>query len=217
MTRDGQKVPGQWRPHRLIIRGKIVPKARPRVVMKGSKTWAYKEQAYAECLQNVALQMRAQMPKQMQGTIEAPVGILCMFWRPMPATWRRKRTRALENVPIPSKWEFPRGDTDNMLGTIQDAGNGILWRDDRHVKFSAAGAATLPQDQGDEYITEVVAFRIKARPGQVWPRMTRFCLEAMTGLDMAYMVEDIQKMYEGWDRMPSKEELDRMLGEKSDE
>ena len=28
----------------------------------------------------------------------------------------------------------PRGDADNLLGGLMDAGNGILWADDRHVR-----------------------------------------------------------------------------------
>ena len=41
----------------------------------------------------------------------------------------------------------PRGDMDNLLGAVLDAGNGVVWQDDRHA--AAVSACWLQPD--DEY------------------------------------------------------------------
>jgi len=185
------------KPVRIIIPGRIVPKARPRTVVKGSKTWVHTEQRYRECLERIAVLMR-----QAAGSgnlIEPPIGLMVMIWKPLNPTARRKKTRALAHLPIASQWRYPQGDVDNLIGTIMDAGQGILWQNDNVVYSSWVGKGTLPQGQGEDFFTEVIAFRMRKRPATVWPRLVRFCLESMTGVDPAYTVDGVTHDYQGWD------------------
>ncbi len=81
-----------------------VPKARPRVTSRGT----YMPAGYQDWKQETAFQMRQQHRQEpMQGHVAVAIDIVA----------RRK----------------PRGDIDNLAGAILDAGNGVLWTDDRQI------------------------------------------------------------------------------------
>jgi len=81
-----------------------IPKKRPRVTSRG----AFMPPGYQDWKQETAYQMRQHyLQEPMQGHVAVAIDIVA----------KRK----------------PRGDIDNLAGAILDAGNGVLWTDDRQI------------------------------------------------------------------------------------
>ena len=81
-----------------------IPKKRPRVTSRGT----FMPAGYQDWKQETAFQMRQQYRHEpMQGHVAVAIDIVA----------KRK----------------PRGDIDNLAGAILDAGNGVLWTDDRQI------------------------------------------------------------------------------------
>lgn len=81
----------------------VVPKARPRVGAEGT----YMPSKYKECVKSIGylFTIARQLNKNASFALHVTIDV--------------DRTNA--------------GDVDNILGTIMDAGNGIVWHDDRQV------------------------------------------------------------------------------------
>lgn len=56
-----------------------------------------------------------------------PVNLTVVAYFPCPKSDERKRD------PRPERWSMNQKDADNILKAVGDAGNGILWLDDRQV------------------------------------------------------------------------------------
>lgn len=98
-------------------RGRAVPTARGIRVMdpERSKTW---KRTAAVLMQSAARRAR-------WGVAQGPVAIEvdAVFQRP----------RSLRSAPKTRLWRPSTPDGDNLLKALQDAGNGVLWRDDALV------------------------------------------------------------------------------------
>ena len=91
----------------------LVPKARARVFTKiDGKIGAAQPAHYRRCLDDLSFLLRAKRP----------------------TGWDLERTYAIAGVVYCDK--TTEGDVDNLVGTIMDAGNDILWLDDRQVAFA---------------------------------------------------------------------------------
>ena len=104
-----------------------VPKKRPRVTRNGT----YMPHGYTDWKQETAYQMRkAWGQPPIEGTLGVAIELVA-----------RKR---------------PRGDMDNLAGAVLDAGNGVLWVDDRQI--AALSVAWLkPAEHSSEGINVEVA------------------------------------------------------------
>lgn len=58
---------------------------------------------------------------------EAAVAVRLVFWFPLPKSARRKRK------PPGAQWYTGLMDWDNLAKCVCDAGNGLLWADDRQI------------------------------------------------------------------------------------
>ena len=93
---------------------RCVPKERPRRVTKNGKTWTYMNTSYVTWKKDFAASLRAQAPILLAGNLS------------LTAT-----------ISIPDN---RRGDLDNMIGSILDAAQGILFTNDKqftelHLRF----------------------------------------------------------------------------------
>ena len=90
---------------------KIVPKQRPRVTRRGT----FMPKAYVE--QRKLLQARFRPFKKLEGELEMD----CLF------IFKKSKTNHL------NKMSMPLGDCDNLIGSIMDAGEGVLYENDRQI------------------------------------------------------------------------------------
>jgi Holliday junction resolvase RusA-like endonuclease len=73
---------------------------------------------------------------------------------PCPKSDHRKR------IPVPRRWHTKAPDLSNVLKAVEDAGNAVLWADDRQVTI--ANVACLIGAQGEAPFIEVVAKGLEA-------------------------------------------------------
>jgi Holliday junction resolvase RusA-like endonuclease len=104
-----------------------VPKKRPRVTRNGT----YMPPGYMDWKQETAFQMRLAA----RGA-EPAVGLL-----------------RVEVLLVAKK--KPRGDMDNLLGAVLDAGNGVLWQDDRLVGACSCAWLKPTPERGEGVYVEV--------------------------------------------------------------
>jgi len=90
----------------------VIPKARPRV----TKDVTYMPPRYVHCRSAIAM-LLANAKRSYEGCL--------------PLQW----SKALSYSIVVRVWvnKSTEGDVDSLLGTVMDAGNGILWIDDRQV------------------------------------------------------------------------------------
>ena len=62
--------------------------------------------------------------------LEGPLSLYCAFALPVPASYSKKRT---ESCLSGSEWPCKKPDTDNLLKSIKDGCNGVVWKDDCQV------------------------------------------------------------------------------------
>jgi Holliday junction resolvase RusA-like endonuclease len=98
---------------------------RPRFTARGGKLRAYEPKPAREWKAAVAAEMRKQAAQQGFEMAEAGVGVEldATFWLPAPSTHKGR------SIPCVGR----RGDIDNFLKAIMDAGNGVLWQDDCQI------------------------------------------------------------------------------------
>jgi Holliday junction resolvase RusA-like endonuclease len=113
---------------KIVIIGEPVAQGRPRFARQGAFIRTYDPEASRSWKQTARLiaieQMREQSP--LCGAIELRISI----HRKIPQSWsRKKQERALSGFLRPTS----RPDTDNYIKSVQDALNGIVWKDDSQV------------------------------------------------------------------------------------
>lgn len=109
----------------FLIPGKAVGKGRPRFARRGSFTTTYtpeKTASYESLIKVVA--SAAMQGKQL---IENPVEININIHSIPPKSWsKKKQLEAFAGLVLPTV----KPDADNIIKSICDAINGIVWRDD---------------------------------------------------------------------------------------
>ena len=78
-----------------------------------------------------------------------PVRLTVTAKFPCPKTDERKRD------PRPERWSMSQKDADNILKAVGDAGNGILWLDDRQVVEATVRKRIAAQGTAPETVVEV--------------------------------------------------------------
>lgn len=110
------------------VPGKPVGKGRPRAAKRGKHITLYtpgKTVSYESTVAVVAMQAMAGRP-----LIAGPVNVVMKIDLSVPASWsNRKRDAALAGTLIPTT----KPDIDNVIKTVFDAINGVVWVDDTQV------------------------------------------------------------------------------------
>lgn len=99
--------PGKEKAIRVIVPGRPVPKARPRLGVRGRTAYIYTPENTRAYEQLVGMCARAATPAPLQGPVEMQAFVYLRHGR--------------------------RGDLDNYLKCLCDGLNGIAWRDDSQV------------------------------------------------------------------------------------
>ena len=118
--------------HTIELHGTMVPKARPKFDGRGRRPRTYMPAGYRSCASSYRQQMRSAWRRDPFGT-----------HRPLRVEVERvvKRPKRRPSWCPPAVWTSGRGiycpisggDTDNTAGTVMDAGNGVIWRDDAQI------------------------------------------------------------------------------------
>jgi len=112
---------------RITIYGNPIPKARARIVGK-TKKHAFTPKSTQEWESSIYGQILAHRPETLW---EGPVALGFIIYKKIPRSWSQNNKLAANDgkiLPIGK-----RDDLDNMLKSIKDACNGILWADDGQV------------------------------------------------------------------------------------
>lgn len=104
----------------LILSGKPVPKARPRVV-NGHAYTPRETQEYEELVR--LCYRRGSGDKRL-----GPVSVSIVFAYEMPKSWPKKKKAEMDGQPKTTK-----PDLDNLVKTVLDGLNGEAWEDDAQV------------------------------------------------------------------------------------
>lgn len=113
---------------KLVIYGEPVPQGRPRFARVGKYVHAYDPQKSKNYKQLVRLWVTQQL-KKIDGfkPIEKALYVDLTFWLPIPISWsKKKRIEADSGVIRP----VVKPDTDNLVKSVTDSCNGLLWADD---------------------------------------------------------------------------------------
>lgn len=73
--------------------------------------------------------------------LAGPISLTVVAYFPCPKTDERKRK------PCPERWSMSQKDADNILKAVGDAGNGVLWNDDRQVVNASVQKRIAAQGQ----------------------------------------------------------------------
>lgn len=124
------------------IPGEPVAKGRPRATIRGGKPATYtpqKTQTWeARAAQHMAEAMRgALQTKPFAGAVEMTV----------VAVWLCPKTDHRKRAPTPRRRRPQGADADNVLKAVCDAGNGVLYVDDRQVVRATVEKWTAAQDE----------------------------------------------------------------------
>jgi Holliday junction resolvase RusA-like endonuclease len=130
----------------VMIPGKPVPQGRGRVITVAGHG-AIADPAKSRSWKGVAqVHMQQQCPTPLEGPLE--VQVLAKF--PCPGSDYRKREKR------PRRWHTKStGDADNILKACLDAGNGVLWEDDRQVAKATVVKIIAAQEENSAVIIAV--------------------------------------------------------------
>mgnify|MGYP001586514768 CR=1 FL=1 len=108
----------------LTVDGKPIAKGRPRFG-KGGHTYTPEITGNAEEI------MQGEMRQACATPLEGPLQLSVVFCFRRPKSWPKAQRDAVDNGHEPMHVGKP--DLDNLVKLVQDAGNGILWRDDAQI------------------------------------------------------------------------------------
>lgn len=112
----------------FTIPGAPVGKARPRVVVQGGKSHAFKPPKNALYEASVAEAYKQSFPGQ--EPLTGPITVVLRAYYPIPASWpQSKKAKALCGLIQPTV----KPDTDNVVKIVTDGLNGIAWEDDKQI------------------------------------------------------------------------------------
>jgi Holliday junction resolvase RusA-like endonuclease len=107
----------------LLVRMTPVAKARARVTRSGH-SYTPKKTVHAEALLRGTAQSEGLTPYPPG----SPLWLSAQFDIPMPKSWSKKKRALMAGTPHTSK-----PDLDNLLKTVKDALNGVVWPDDGQI------------------------------------------------------------------------------------
>lgn len=111
----------------FIIPGNPVPQARPRAGKRGSKIVMYDPKESKEYKQYVALIAKQHAPKTL---LEGALSVRIKIYREIPkSTTKKDRALIFEGIKRP----VTKADTSNYVKGIEDALNGIIYKDDSQI------------------------------------------------------------------------------------
>ena len=111
----------------IMIPGDAVPQGRPRVVRIGGRTIAYdppKSKAYKARVRQYAARNAPKEPLEGKVTLEVRI------YRSVPKSWSKKKREAAYAGMI---WPTTKPDVSNIVKGIEDALNGIWYKDDSQI------------------------------------------------------------------------------------
>ena len=131
----------------MVIEGGPVPKGRPRFGRGHVYTPQKTRNAEAEISRVGRAMMGGKKP------FDGPVKIDATFLVDVPKSWPRKRQQmGINDVLLPTSARV--GDVDNLLKTVTDAMNGVVYEDDRQI-ISAAATKLYTKNGGARTIVDV--------------------------------------------------------------
>lgn len=112
----------------VIIPGPPQPQQRVKATMRGKHAGVYEPQASRSWKGTAqVLMLEAARAGEMTWGGDDPLSVSIVAVFACPTTAHRKR-------PVPRRWHTKaQGDADNIAKAVLDAGNGVLWNDDRQV------------------------------------------------------------------------------------
>jgi Holliday junction resolvase RusA-like endonuclease len=135
------------------VPGEPVAKGRARAFIRGGKIGHHtpdKTARYENLVRLVAKQaIGAAKP------LEGPISLRCTFWLPVPMSYSNKRRKACLNG---SERHCKRPDIDNLLKSVKDGCNGVVWVDDCQVVEVRASKCYGEVARADIEVALVVAF-----------------------------------------------------------
>jgi len=123
----------------LSIPGEPFSLKRPRAVRVGAFVRIHDPHANATWKGNAALFMSSAMAGQ--APLAGPVALEVCAYFSCPKSQESKRS------PRPERWSMNAKDLDNIVKAVGDAGNGVLWLDDRQIASVCARKRVAAQGQ----------------------------------------------------------------------
>jgi len=103
----------------LFIKIRPKPAPRPRVTRNGT----YNTKEYTQYKKLIQMAYKARNKEQ---PTEQPIYMKIDFFFAIPKSWSKKKKET-------AKWHTSRPDTDNLVKSIKDALNGVVYKDDSQV------------------------------------------------------------------------------------
>ena len=111
----------------IMIPGDAVPQGRPRVVRIGGRTIAYDPPKSKDYKARVRQYAARNAPKE---PLEGKVQLEVQIFRSVPKSWSKKKHEAAYAGLI---WPTTKPDVSNIVKGIEDALNGIWYKDDSQI------------------------------------------------------------------------------------
>lgn len=106
----------------LIIPFAPVAKARPRFARRGSFVMTYQDKKNAKAESSLKLYLKSQWAILATGPLPGPLSVEVAFFMPKPKKMPKGRTH-----------HTTKPDLDNLLKLLTDAGNEVIYEDDRQI------------------------------------------------------------------------------------
>lgn len=139
---------------KLVIYGEPVAQGRPRFVRVGKYVHTYNPQKSKNYKQLVRFWVTQQL-KKIEGfkPLEKALYVDLTFWLPIPISWSKKKRIDADNGIIRP---IVKPDTDNIVKSVTDSCNGLLWVDDSIITdLHARKRYTAGQARVDMVVREV--------------------------------------------------------------
>lgn len=137
---------------RFTIPGEPVPKLRARQAqLPNGRMHSYTPAKTAGYERRVAWACK-NAARGAQFDTETPLGVEARFYMPIPKSLSKRRQEALNG-----EWHTKKPDADNLLKAILDGCNGIAYRDDSQIAFTAACKIYSDCPRAEIEITALVA------------------------------------------------------------
>ena len=141
---------------RIVIPGEPVPKLRARQAqLPNGRMHSYTPAKTAVYERRVALACRT-AAYGAQFDPDAPLSVEARFYMPIPKSLSKRRQETLNG-----EWHTKKPDADNLLKAILDGCNGIAYRDDNQIAFTAASKIYSDCPRAEIEITTLDARKVR--------------------------------------------------------